>query len=264
LRGAIREKSPEDIVTLEIVRGGKQQSVEVTLGSQTTSEVTKVVIKDDEDFEGVYPGKAQKFFEHSKRGYAGVHLQELSEGLAKYFNVEKGVLISDVEEDSPAQKAGLEAGDVIVHIDGDPTENAGDVRRLVCGHEPGETAKFEIVRKGKTKTIEVKLGEESLGWHELGFLGPGCRAKQGPFGHWFGGPSPRCKIRVDGDIDEEDLEELLGDLKGLNIDIDPGEIRAKAYELRMDLQPQLDALKQQLEDLRKELERLKERTQEKM
>jgi C-terminal processing protease CtpA/Prc len=257
LRGAIREKSPGDIVTLEIVRGGKRQSVEVTLGSQTTREIKKIIIEDDDDFEEAYPGKAHKFMERAKRGYAGVHLQELGEGLAKYFKVDKGVLISDVEKDSPAQKAGLEAGDVIVRIDGDATEDAGDVRRLVRRHEPGETAKFEIVRKGKTQTVEVKLGERSLDWHGLGSLGPGFR-------HWFGGPSPQRRIRVEGDILDEDLEELLEDIEGIKVDIDTDRIRAKAYELRTDLQPQIDELKEQLQSLRKELERLRERMQEKM
>lgn len=95
-------------------------------------------------------------------GYLGVHLQDLDDALLKALDLdanEHGVLVSDVVEDSPAEKAGLESGDVIVKFDGAPAKSVRGLTRRVRRSDAGEKVKMEVLRKGHTKTMEVTLGE---------------------------------------------------------------------------------------------------------
>jgi len=236
LHEMLGKKSSGDVVQLGIIRGGKEQTVTATLGAPRRSERFELRTENDEE-EGDWPSSMMP--KAPKRAYAGVHLQELSEGLAKYFSVEEGVLISDVEEGSPAEKAGIEAGDVIIRLDGVTTDNTHDVQRLVRCHEPGEKAKFEVVRKGEKKTIEVELDER-----------PGHPRS---YGYGFGPHMGRCKI-----FRNEDRRELLDDFPGSIPKVDTDDIREKVYEFQIELQPQLEELKGRLEELEKEIQRLKE------
>ena len=62
-------------------------------------------------------------------------------------------------EDSPAKKAGMEPGDVIISADGKPTDRVSTLQRIVRNHKPGETVVFEAMRFGQKKTFRVKLAE---------------------------------------------------------------------------------------------------------
>jgi len=101
-----------------------------------------------------------------ERGYLGVMLGELTPDLAEGFGVEpEGVLVNDVLEDTPASKAGFQAGDIIVGYQGEEITGMGDLRLAVAGTEPGTQAEFEILRGGKEKTLTAtieKLPTEAL------------------------------------------------------------------------------------------------------
>jgi len=95
-----------------------------------------------------------------ERGYFGVTIQSVNRDLAQSFGLKKpvGALVSDVMKDSPAKKAGVEAGDVILKFDGHKISDAGDLPPVV-GHTPvGKTVDMEVVRNGEHKTISVKVG----------------------------------------------------------------------------------------------------------
>jgi serine protease Do len=94
------------------------------------------------------------------RGYLGVVIQDLTQDLANSFGLEnqKGVLVSQVAEDSPAEKAGFAQGDVIVEFDGKPVENAGPFRNDVALRAPGTKAEVTVLRNGKRKTLTVTIG----------------------------------------------------------------------------------------------------------
>jgi len=94
------------------------------------------------------------------RGWLGVMIQDVTPDLAKSFGLKetKGVLISDVNEGSPAAKAGLKRGDVVKGFDGHEVENAHTLSRLVAATQPNSKAKVDIIRGGKEKTIEVTIG----------------------------------------------------------------------------------------------------------
>jgi len=118
------------------------------------------------------PGKKDKSSDH---GYLGVYMQDLSRDVRRGLDldVKKGVLISGVVEDSPAEKAGIEDGDVIVKFDGKAVTDSDDLGELVRDAEPGAKVKIELIRDGDTKTITLSLGEqpEDFGrvWNDLDF-----------------------------------------------------------------------------------------------
>jgi serine protease Do len=95
------------------------------------------------------------------RGWLGVSIQPLTQELAKSFNAKdtKGVLISDVIPDSPAAKAGLKPGDILLEFDGKKVEAPADLQRTVGLAQPGQDAKMKVWRDQSEKSVEVKIGE---------------------------------------------------------------------------------------------------------
>lgn len=95
------------------------------------------------------------------RGWLGVMIQEVTADLAESFGLDRprGALVSQVQADSPAQKAGLQASDVILRFNGKMVENSGDLPRMVGMAKPGAKIQTEVWRKGKTQTLSVVLGE---------------------------------------------------------------------------------------------------------
>lgn len=97
------------------------------------------------------------------RGWLGVTIQPLTSELAKQFGLrdEKGVLVGDVVEDSPAEKAGIQRGDVIVEFDGKEVKDATHLRNMVAGTAPNTVVSLKCIREGGPKTVQVKIVEMS-------------------------------------------------------------------------------------------------------
>ncbi len=95
------------------------------------------------------------------RGWLGVVIQEVTADLADSFGLDRarGALVSDVADDGPAAKAGLQSADVILKFDGKLVENSGDLPRMVGVAKPGAKLPLEVWRKGKMQTVNVVLGE---------------------------------------------------------------------------------------------------------
>ncbi|MCU0981650.1 MAG: PDZ domain-containing protein, partial [Pirellulaceae bacterium] len=96
-----------------------------------------------------------------QRGRLGALIQDLNEDLAKSFNFDstKGVLIGDVLDDSPAKKAGLKSGDIVVEFNGKPMDNANQLRMAVAAIGPGTSSELTIVRDGKRQTVKITTDE---------------------------------------------------------------------------------------------------------
>lgn len=96
------------------------------------------------------------------RGYLGVGIQDVDEALAESFGLEKagGVLITDVQEDTPASKAGVKSQDVLVKLDGIDLQDTQDLRNRIAQTIPGTTVVLDIVRDGKPVELKVKIGEQ--------------------------------------------------------------------------------------------------------
>jgi len=99
------------------------------------------------------------------RPQLGISGDELTPQLAEYFGVKqgKGVLVREVTTGSPAQKAVLKAGDVIVRLDETPIEDMDDLRQALRGKKEGDTVSLTIVRERAETTLKVQLGEARRG-----------------------------------------------------------------------------------------------------
>ncbi|WP_084398389.1 Do family serine endopeptidase [Henriciella aquimarina] len=95
------------------------------------------------------------------RGWLGVTIQDVTEDMAEAQGLEKarGAIIADVNDQSPAKKAGLRRGDVILSVNGKDAGDATSVTRMVGGLGVGSTNKFTVLRDGKRQNISVTVGE---------------------------------------------------------------------------------------------------------
>ncbi len=160
-----------------------------------------------------------------ERGFIGITMQPLNRDLAEYWGHPDltGAVLNSVIEGSPAQRAGLETGDIVTHVDGTPVETEKDedmgiFQRLVAGIEPGRKVKLEIVRAGKPRSLEVKVGtmpkvdpaeeESDVGIHVREITANLARAhrlgsERGAFVHFVvrGSPAAEAGVRM-GDVVE--------------------------------------------------------------
>jgi len=100
--------------------------------------------------------------EHGRvdRGWLGVSIQDLTEDLAASFGYDStdGVLIGDVTDGSPAEKAGLKQGDIIVRFNGEPVKGVDELRIEVAATAPGTRVELQVFRDGKLQDVDVELG----------------------------------------------------------------------------------------------------------
>jgi len=98
-----------------------------------------------------------------QRGKLGISIQDVNQALADSFGLAKpaGALVSSVEKGSPAAKAGLQPGDVILGIDGRTLASAGDLPAAVALKKPGEAARLQVWRQGSTRDVEVHVSSFS-------------------------------------------------------------------------------------------------------
>jgi serine protease Do len=98
---------------------------------------------------------------HVTRGWLGVSIQEVTPGLAKSFNLKekKGALVAQVISGSPAEKAGIEQGDIIVEFDGKEVNDSKDLPRMVASTPVGKAVTIKLIRNGKFLDRQMKVGE---------------------------------------------------------------------------------------------------------
>ncbi len=95
------------------------------------------------------------------RGWLGVSIQQITPELAKQFNLKerKGVLVGDVTEDSPAERAGIKRGDVIAGYNGKDVEDPATLRNMVANTPPGKEVTLRLVHDGKMEKVKVTVAE---------------------------------------------------------------------------------------------------------
>jgi serine protease DegQ len=102
-------------------------------------------------------------FGEVKRGLLGVSIRDFSAETAEALGIEtddyKGALVEEVFPDSPAEQAGIEVGDVIVAVDGQKVEGAGDLRTTIGLKRSGEAVKIKVERNGKQRSFKATLDE---------------------------------------------------------------------------------------------------------
>ena len=95
------------------------------------------------------------------RGWLGVSIQDITPDLAKQFGIKdfKGALVGDVVEGSPAHKAGIKRGDVIIEYNGKAVDNVSHLRNMVAQTPIGTKSKLKLIRDKKEQEVEVTIGE---------------------------------------------------------------------------------------------------------
>lgn len=96
------------------------------------------------------------------RGRLGVTIQGLDTELAQNFGLDKptGALVANVEPGSPAEKGGLQAGDVVLGVNGQKVENSADLPRIIGEQKPGTAVRLSVWRDRKNRELNVTLGEQ--------------------------------------------------------------------------------------------------------
>jgi serine protease Do len=108
-------------------------------------------------------GVMSQILDHGKvnRAYLGIMVQDITPGISKAMNLKdmKGVLVGDVSPSGPAQKSGVQRGDVILEVNGKPMEDSRELRNTISMMDPTATVYLKLLRNGTPTDVSVKLGE---------------------------------------------------------------------------------------------------------
>lgn len=169
---------------------------------------------------------------HFSRVYLGVRIMDMSRQLGEYFGVEQGngALITEVEPDSPAEKAGLKAGDVLVRIDTERVFDRSDVRYVLEDKEAGDVVEATVIRRGQEETMNVEL-DESGEYSHYGFDGAHVVV-------------PEIDIDIPG----------IPNLQHLGRNVRVFEDMEDKKEFERELREAMRELREELKDVRRELE----------
>jgi len=187
LTSEIRKRKPGQDIILKIDREGKIMDVKVKLGEYTEEEAKKelelrfpgLFLREKfkvPELKPVKPEKAPKMPEPKpyqwtweKRKYIGVYLEELNRELAEYFGLKEGagLLVTKFADDSPAKKAGLRIGDVVIRVDGRRVETVSELSDLIQDKKKGDKIKVEFLRDKKMMSLEIEVEEEERGWESF-------------------------------------------------------------------------------------------------
>ena len=169
LRKLIQKTKPDTKVKVEVIRDGKEMTLSAKiadrkdetddikiLGGRFASPRFKIITGND-DISGGFVKSYKDYWE--KRAFLGVNMEKLSKGLAEYFEVKHGALVTEVIEDSPAEKAGMKPGDVITEFRGREVREPEDVSHYIKKNDVGDEVDVKVIRKGKEMTFKIQLGE---------------------------------------------------------------------------------------------------------
>ncbi|HOD67794.1 MAG TPA: PDZ domain-containing protein [candidate division Zixibacteria bacterium] len=254
----LHEASPGDRLELVVIRDGKEQSVSVVAGARS---------EEDDNLYGTF----RSYFDggnHSaytlsgaKQTYLGITLNDLTDQLGGYFGVAdgKGALVSEVAEDSPAERAGLKAGDVVIEIDGEKVADASEVTEAIRDREAGDKVVITAIRNQRAENFTAELEtRDSPFYGNFATIGPDLAILNVPKLRGL------SKGNYDGALEEyfnseefqremKELQEQLGKLKFEFKDLDRlgddrDELRKELEELRRELQEMKAELKRELRD----------------
>jgi len=215
----VRNTPPDKKVKVKILRNGEERELEVTIGARKSDAYARSFNWND----------GRNVMVWNNRPRLGVQVQDLSKDLAPYFKVEEksGVLVLEVSRDTPAEKAGLKAGDVITRVGGEKITDADDLISALRDYEEGDKVTIEYARQGKNATVQAEL--ENADSHGFRYFAPEHHKIRIP---------ERSKIRIQrfDDEDGDDLEIIMPDIEHHLEGLDKGRIEREVHDhLRREL-----------------------------
>jgi len=156
-RRMVRETPAGRTVQLAVWRDGRSQNLSVQLGS-AREHVTRGMRISPPDIHIEMP-HFEAFGMVGRTPLLGIQADDISGQLGSYFGVPdgEGILVREVREDSPAAKAGLKAGDVIIKVDGDRVKTTSDLRAKLREKRESKTVAVGIIRKGAETSVNVEI-----------------------------------------------------------------------------------------------------------
>ena len=180
--------------------------------------------------------KYEHFLSDEKHTWLGVSTEKLTEQLRAFFKVPEylGVLVKEVVKDSPAEKYGLEAGDVITKVGKKEIEDPFDLMRAIDRYEPGEEVDVKIIRDRQEQIIKVKLDE-----------------RKGRFPHYFRFKPEKFEFYA------PEIEIEIPEMDIAIPQIDMEELEELHERMREELEMHTDELNEELEELNEKLKKIK-------
>ncbi|MBD3403085.1 PDZ domain-containing protein [candidate division GN15 bacterium] len=224
LTEAVRDQKPGDEVAIKIIREGKEQELTLTLEGRRKP----AIISLDRNSNAPHAFWFDAGDRDRMRGYIGVRVQDLTPQLGEYFGVDRarGALVTQVESNSPAEKAGVKAGDVIVAINDETVFDSRDVSDLIGEFEEGAEVTLHLIRDKDETSLTASVEEQKR--------------------EFFGGQYVPDMARWDIDIPA--MRGLrFGDTRDL---FDSDEFRQEMEELKREL----EALQRELKEMKLELD----------
>ena len=230
----------DGVCTIVITRDGETTEYSFDLENEEGLKEIEKKIEElglDLHVKALVHGDENKFFidgGHGGGAFLGVHIQDLTDQLRTYFKVkgDGGVLISEVVEDSPAEKAGIKAGDVITIVGDEEISGPSNLQKSIRKHDPEEKVKITIVRNGRKRVINTTLGENERKYSWLP-------------------KKPDNDHRMMFFSMDEDIDVLKDGIKKRY------KVMKKHGEKKDSLKEEVEALKEQMEELKKQIEELK-------
>jgi hypothetical protein len=243
LAAAVQKVEPGTRVTVAVRRDGRDMAIPVSMAAWPEGKAKPgvTVISPPNLPIGVPPDWSTKL----KRGFLGVRLIPVSEGLGSYFNVDGGVLVAEVVSESPAEKAGLRAGDVLLAVAEKKVSDPSEVGQEIRHRGKGDRVSLDIVRAGRNLTLWAELAEADA---EALVLSPSAGNR------WVGGTHIDPEAYADAYRHYRDALDLHIDSR----EVDSAELRKKLEQMEktMALLAEDPALRAMLQQRSQELQRL--------
>jgi serine protease Do len=165
LTRVVRETAPGRAVKMTIFRDASRQTLDITPEARGADSIASNMVTSIRTAPGVdgrnFAFDYLTFDNPFSRQRLGVTVTQLSDQLATYFGVKQGVLVSEVTSGSPAETAGVKAGDIITTINSRAVSTADDVVREVRAAAAGSGVEVRVMRDRKELTLKAKLPEPS-------------------------------------------------------------------------------------------------------
>jgi hypothetical protein len=243
-----------DEMTIVVERDGEKNEYTINIDDKKALKGIKEKLADmDVNIKTMMMDNDNVYSIHSG-GYLGVQIQELTDGLRDYFKVKSddGVLISEVVEDSPAEKAKLKVGDIIVSVNGDGVSTTSELQRAISREGSGADVSLEVIRKGRKKDYTATLGSQKNNFSWTG------KMPMMDFGDDDHNVFFFSKDDQDFQLHTKHLKEEVKKLKKSEQKL------KKKHKMRMvapmpdhDVHKDIEELKKEIEALRKEIQKLK-------